>query len=125
MTADAARLSPSRGNLPALSDALLAELEAMYKDIHAHPELSMQEKRTAGIAAAWLFTVFPVIVYDKCRALWRWLTAPAHRLDAGLGSGQHGIDNGLDSGISHRAGSRLSGPQKRLSLRATSHQRPN
>ncbi|HEX2944282.1 MAG TPA: amidohydrolase [Rhodopila sp.] len=36
------------------SDALLAELEAAYKDIHAHPELSMQEHRTAGIAAAWL-----------------------------------------------------------------------
>lgn len=27
------------------------ELEAIYKDIHAHPELSMQETRTAGIAA--------------------------------------------------------------------------
>src|SRR5579864_2377011 len=32
-------------------DALLPELEAAYKDIHAHPELSMQETRTAGIAA--------------------------------------------------------------------------
>ncbi len=30
---------------------LLADLEALYKDVHAHPELSMQEKRTAGIAA--------------------------------------------------------------------------
>jgi len=30
---------------------LLPELEAVYKDIHAHPELSMQENRTAGIAA--------------------------------------------------------------------------
>src|SRR6202051_4975161 len=30
---------------------LLPELEAIYKDIHAHPELSMQETRTAGIAA--------------------------------------------------------------------------
>src|ERR1700751_3286384 len=29
---------------------LLPELEAAYKDIHAHPELSMQETRTAGIA---------------------------------------------------------------------------
>jgi len=33
---------------------LLPDLEALYKDIHAHPELSMQERRTAGIAAAWL-----------------------------------------------------------------------
>src|SRR6201993_5157137 len=30
---------------------LLPELDAVYKDIHAHPELSMQETRTAGIAA--------------------------------------------------------------------------
>jgi hippurate hydrolase len=31
--------------------ALLPELESIYKDIHSHPELSMQEKRTASIAA--------------------------------------------------------------------------
>jgi len=30
---------------------LWPDLEALYKDIHAHPELSMQETRTAGIAA--------------------------------------------------------------------------
>jgi hippurate hydrolase len=30
---------------------MLPELEALYKDIHAHPELSMQEKRTAALAA--------------------------------------------------------------------------
>ncbi len=30
---------------------LLPDLEALYKDVHAHPELSMQETRTAGIAA--------------------------------------------------------------------------
>src|SRR6202042_698529 len=36
------------------SDDLLAELERVYKDIHANPELSMQESRTAGIAAEWL-----------------------------------------------------------------------
>ena len=27
---------------------LLPELERVYTDIHAHPELSMQEHRTAG-----------------------------------------------------------------------------
>jgi hippurate hydrolase len=32
-------------------DALLPGLEALYKDVHAHPELSMQETRTAGLAA--------------------------------------------------------------------------
>ncbi|WP_232288244.1 amidohydrolase [Anaeromyxobacter sp. K] len=32
-------------------DGLLPELETLYTDLHAHPELSMQETRTAGIAA--------------------------------------------------------------------------
>lgn len=40
--------------LPAPSAGLLAELEEVYKDIHANPELAMQERRTAGIAADWL-----------------------------------------------------------------------
>src|SRR5689334_6084691 len=30
---------------------LLPELEPLYQDIHSHPELSMHETRTAGIAA--------------------------------------------------------------------------
>ncbi len=37
-------------------DKMLPELEALYKDIHRHPELSMQETRTAGIAADHLRT---------------------------------------------------------------------
>jgi metal-dependent amidase/aminoacylase/carboxypeptidase family protein len=36
--------------LRGLDDAL-DDLEALYKDIHSHPELSLQEKRTAGLAA--------------------------------------------------------------------------
>ena len=32
-------------------DSLLGELESVYKDLHSHPELSMQENRTARIAA--------------------------------------------------------------------------
>jgi amidohydrolase len=32
-------------------DSLLPDLEALYRDVHAHPELSMQESRTAGLAA--------------------------------------------------------------------------
>jgi hippurate hydrolase len=32
-------------------NSLLPDLESVYKDIHSHPELSMQENRTAGIAA--------------------------------------------------------------------------
>jgi amidohydrolase len=31
--------------------AITADLEALYRDIHAHPELSLQERRTAGLAA--------------------------------------------------------------------------
>jgi hippurate hydrolase len=32
-------------------DSMLPDLEAFYKDVHSHPELSMQETRTAGLAA--------------------------------------------------------------------------
>ena len=32
-------------------EGLLPELETLYKDVHSHPELSMQETRTAGLAA--------------------------------------------------------------------------
>jgi hippurate hydrolase len=35
-------------------DALLPELEEVYKDLHRHPELSMYEYRTAEIAANYL-----------------------------------------------------------------------
>jgi amidohydrolase len=40
--------------LPGPSPDLLTKLESIYKDIHANPELSMQEQRTARIAADWL-----------------------------------------------------------------------
>ncbi|HET7592524.1 MAG TPA: M20 family metallopeptidase [Rhodanobacteraceae bacterium] len=32
-------------------DRLLPDLKALYKDVHSHPELSMQESRTSGLAA--------------------------------------------------------------------------
>ena len=32
-------------------EKLLPDLEALYKDVHSHPELSMQETRTAALAA--------------------------------------------------------------------------
>jgi len=41
---------PSAGVLAGLG-VLLPDLEYLYKDLHSHPELSMQEKRTAEIAA--------------------------------------------------------------------------
>lgn len=48
--------SPTGGQaaLPGPSNDLVGTLEGIYKDIHANPELSMQERRTAGIAANWL-----------------------------------------------------------------------
>src|SRR3954471_19184425 len=32
-------------------DGIMSDLEDLYRDIHAHPELSFQERRTAGVAA--------------------------------------------------------------------------
>jgi amidohydrolase len=37
--------------LEQLNDELLRDTESLYKDVHSHPELSMQEERTAGLAA--------------------------------------------------------------------------
>jgi amidohydrolase len=34
-----------------VTDQVYADLEALYKDLHAHPELSFAEHRTAGLAA--------------------------------------------------------------------------
>jgi len=39
------------GSILANLNGLLPDLESVYKDIHSHPELSMQEERTARIAA--------------------------------------------------------------------------
>src|SRR5678815_2278604 len=51
MTTDASAVTHA---LPGPSDDLLVKLEGIYRDIHANPELSMQEHRTSGIAAGWL-----------------------------------------------------------------------
>ena len=42
---------PQSASLLANLGTELPDLESVYKDIHSHPELSMQENRTAGIAA--------------------------------------------------------------------------
>ncbi|MEK9970556.1 MAG: hypothetical protein VW600_15555, partial [Ferrovibrio sp.] len=47
-------LSPEKATIFAKIDAMMPELETIYLDLHRHPELSMQEVRTAGIAAAWM-----------------------------------------------------------------------
>ena len=43
--------APQAQNILANLGPLVPDLESVYKDIHSHPELSMQEKRTAGVAA--------------------------------------------------------------------------
>lgn len=48
------RLAPlifAQQNLQSLTDAELPSLLTIYKDLHTHPELSTQEKRSAGIVA--------------------------------------------------------------------------
>jgi len=47
MNAQASYAEPTLSPLP----GLLPDLEALYTDIHSHPELSMQETRTSGLAA--------------------------------------------------------------------------
>ncbi len=44
-------LSEERARRAGAIDQWLPDLEALYKDLHAHPELSMQETRTAQVAA--------------------------------------------------------------------------
>jgi hippurate hydrolase len=58
MTANEKEVAVASHTLPQSASVILAnmggllpDLEALYRDIHAHPELSMQETRTAGIAA--------------------------------------------------------------------------
>lgn len=54
MQASKARSTSDKSGVFAKIDAMLPDLEKIYLDLHAHPELSMQEVRTAGIAARWL-----------------------------------------------------------------------
>ncbi len=49
-TSNAKKTAVGSDKIPGI-DELLPDLESLYKDIHSHPELSMQEERTAGIAA--------------------------------------------------------------------------
>src|SRR5687768_10696699 len=47
-------MNPLTSALEASFDPMAAELLEIYKDLHRHPELSMQEQRTAGIAADYI-----------------------------------------------------------------------
>lgn len=46
-----ANLAGSSDSLAGKIQAMLPDLEDLYKDVHSHPELSMQEERTAALAA--------------------------------------------------------------------------
>jgi hypothetical protein len=50
----------SQAALPGPSDDVLAKLESVYKDIHANPKLSMQERRTAGIHCEHVIALEPL-----------------------------------------------------------------
>ena len=54
---------------------LLPDLESVYKDLHAHPELSMQENRTAGIGADRLRTAG----YDVTTGIGKFLEQKGYR----------------------------------------------
>ena len=47
-------MNPLTSALAASFDGMAPELLEIYKDLHRHPELSMQERRTAGIAADYI-----------------------------------------------------------------------
>jgi hippurate hydrolase len=47
-------MNPLTSALAASFDEMAPELLEIYKDLHRHPELSMQERRTAGIAADYI-----------------------------------------------------------------------
>ncbi|RZA20070.1 MAG: amidohydrolase [Lysobacteraceae bacterium] len=47
-------MNPLTDALDAAFDAIAPELLDIYRDLHRHPELSMQEHRTAGIAADYI-----------------------------------------------------------------------
>jgi amidohydrolase len=49
-------MSDGRESIFAGVGAMLDDLEELYKDVHKHPELSMREERTAGLAAGRLRT---------------------------------------------------------------------
>ena len=49
--AEVLRMDPSMSGVDSELRKVLPDLERVYTDIHAHPELSMQETRTAGVAA--------------------------------------------------------------------------
>src|SRR3954454_23705301 len=43
--------TPASTSVLAGLDGIMASLEDLYREVHSHPELSMQERRTAGKAA--------------------------------------------------------------------------
>lgn len=52
VSAQPADLPAAKARLDVLLDREMPRYEAIYRDLHAHPELAMQETRTAGILAA-------------------------------------------------------------------------
>jgi len=88
-------------------DALLPELEAIYKDLHQHPELSMQEFRTAGIVSDYLtklgYEVTPKVGVTGVVALLRNGEGPTVMLRADMDALPMPEDTGLPYASKARA----------------------
>ena len=62
--------TPTTAAAATLQDSIRADMPmllALYRDIHANPELSMQETRTAGLAADRLRTAGYEVTTDATR----------------------------------------------------------
>ncbi len=62
-TDDVRAQTPAQKTIYELTDSLLPGVEALYKDLHRHPELSMQETRTAALVAErmWALDAYEVV----------------------------------------------------------------
>jgi metal-dependent amidase/aminoacylase/carboxypeptidase family protein len=73
-----------------MGDELSGRLREVYRDLHAHPELSFEEHRTAGIAAGWLrdldFEVIEGIARTGVAGVLRNGDGPAVLLRADMGA---------------------------------------
>ena len=94
-------------------EAMLDDLEALYKDVHRHPELSMQETRTAALAAERLraagFEVTPGVGKTGVVGLLRNGDGPTVMLRADMDALPVSEQSGLDyasttDGVMHACG---------------------
>jgi hypothetical protein len=74
-----------------MGDELSGRLREVYRDLHAHPELSFEEHRTAGIAAGWLRDLDFEVIEGIART---GVAGVLRNGDPGPGSGRRALTNG-------------------------------